>query len=196
VAAPPNKDIVDAAAAADSFKSLVAAAKAAGLVDTLKGPGAFSVFAPSDETFAKRRTLGRLSSQIEKGSEMTAKQLQRYKKALSEKAAELLDALRDRGLIAIECTPEECERIVLASQRELAVVTFDRHSRLLREVKAAMAGIEDDSYGVCENCEEAITPKRLDAVPWARYCVQCQESIDRGPNPTAQFAQQHVPMAA
>jgi len=46
-------DIVDTAIAAGSFKTLVAAVQAAGLVDTLKGPGPFTVFAPTDEAFAK-----------------------------------------------------------------------------------------------------------------------------------------------
>jgi uncharacterized surface protein with fasciclin (FAS1) repeats len=47
------QDIVDVAVKAGSFKTLVAAVQAAGLVDTLKGPGPFTVFAPSDEAFAK-----------------------------------------------------------------------------------------------------------------------------------------------
>jgi uncharacterized surface protein with fasciclin (FAS1) repeats len=47
------KDIVDTAIAAGSFKTLVTAVQAAGLVDTLKGPGPFTVFAPTDEAFAK-----------------------------------------------------------------------------------------------------------------------------------------------
>jgi len=46
-------DIVDTAVAAGSFKTLVTAIKAAGLVDTLKGPGPYTVFAPTDEAFAK-----------------------------------------------------------------------------------------------------------------------------------------------
>jgi uncharacterized surface protein with fasciclin (FAS1) repeats len=48
-----GKDIVDTAVAAGSFKTLAAALKAAGLVDTLKGAGPFTVFAPTDEAFAK-----------------------------------------------------------------------------------------------------------------------------------------------
>lgn len=46
-------DIVDTAVSAGSFKTLVTAVQAAGLVDTLKGPGPFTVFAPTDEAFAK-----------------------------------------------------------------------------------------------------------------------------------------------
>lgn len=48
-----NKDIVDTAVAAGQFKTLAAALTAAGLVDTLKGPGPFTVFAPTDDAFAK-----------------------------------------------------------------------------------------------------------------------------------------------
>ncbi|MFO0953512.1 MAG: fasciclin domain-containing protein [Isosphaeraceae bacterium] len=48
-----DKDVVDVAVSAGSFKTLVAAVKAAGLVDTLKGEGPFTVLAPTDEAFAK-----------------------------------------------------------------------------------------------------------------------------------------------
>ena len=53
VAAATAADIVDTAVSAGSFNTLVTAVKAAGLVDTLKGPGPFTVFAPTDEAFAK-----------------------------------------------------------------------------------------------------------------------------------------------
>jgi uncharacterized surface protein with fasciclin (FAS1) repeats len=52
-AAWAQSDIVDTAVSAGSFNTLVTAVKAAGLVDTLKGPGPFTVFAPTDEAFAK-----------------------------------------------------------------------------------------------------------------------------------------------
>lgn len=53
IKAAETKDIVDTAVAAGSFKTLAAALGAAGLVDTLKGDGPFTVFAPTDEAFAK-----------------------------------------------------------------------------------------------------------------------------------------------
>lgn len=53
MAAEAKKDIVDTAVSAGMFKTLVAAVQAAGLVDTLKGDGPFTVFAPTDEAFAK-----------------------------------------------------------------------------------------------------------------------------------------------
>ncbi len=51
--AKPTKDIVDTAVAAGSFKTLATALTTAGLIDTLKGPGPFTVFAPTDAAFAK-----------------------------------------------------------------------------------------------------------------------------------------------
>ena len=49
--------------------------------------------------------------------------------------------------------------------------------KLLREISDALVRIDHDTYGVCLECEEPISTKRLDAVPWARYCVTCQEMI-------------------
>jgi DnaK suppressor protein len=49
--------------------------------------------------------------------------------------------------------------------------------KLLREIGDALQRIEHGTYGVCLECEEPISVKRLEAVPWARYCVKCQEHI-------------------
>ena len=49
--------------------------------------------------------------------------------------------------------------------------------KLLREISGALLRLDQDTYGVCAECEEPISAKRLDAVPWARYCVTCQETI-------------------
>jgi DnaK suppressor protein len=120
--------------------------------------------------------------EIEKGETMMTKGYSQYRMALEAKAAELERALRNRGLIAIETAPEECERMVLATQRDLSVVTLDRNSRLLEEVRAALERIEKEDFGICESCDEEIKPKRLAAVPWARFCIRCQERLDPGPS--------------
>ncbi|HTS28902.1 MAG TPA: TraR/DksA family transcriptional regulator [Bryobacteraceae bacterium] len=49
--------------------------------------------------------------------------------------------------------------------------------KLLREISDALRRLDHDQYGICLECEEPISAKRLDAVPWARYCVSCQEAI-------------------
>ena len=49
--------------------------------------------------------------------------------------------------------------------------------KLLREIADALHRMDTGQYGVCPECEDPISAKRLDAVPWARYCVTCQERI-------------------
>ena len=48
---------------------------------------------------------------------------------------------------------------------------------LLREVEEALERIEEGAYGDCMDCDEPISTKRLEAIPWARYCISCQEEL-------------------
>jgi DnaK suppressor protein len=48
-------------------------------------------------------------------------------------------------------------------------------SQVLREVQAALKRVDEGQFGICQECGEPISPKRLEALPWARYCVRCQE---------------------
>lgn len=110
---------------------------------------------------------------------MNRTELNKYKALLDAKQAELAAGLRNREDIAIEKTPDAIDEVQLAGERELAIRNLDRESNLLRDVKLALARVADGSYGICMHCEEEIRPKRLDAVPWAKYCIRCQEAHDR-----------------
>jgi DnaK suppressor protein len=110
---------------------------------------------------------------------MNRTDMEKYKAMLEAKRADLSAGLRNREDIAIEKTPDALDEVQLAGERELAIRNLDRESNLLRSVKGALARIADGSYGVCLHCEEDIKPKRLDAVPWAKYCIRCQEAADR-----------------
>ncbi len=101
-----------------------------------------------------------------------------YKAILEQKQADLLKVLRKRDEIAIEKSADELDEVQRAAERELAVRNLNRESRLLRDVKAALRRIADGSYGVCVHCEEEISPKRIAAVPWTPFCLQCQEAAD------------------
>ena len=105
--------------------------------------------------------------------------IERYKTILEAKQAELSEGLRNREDIAIEKTPDALDEVQLAGERELAIRNLDRESNLLRSVRSALARIADGSYGICLHCEEEIKPKRLEAVPWAAYCIRCQEAADK-----------------
>ena len=110
---------------------------------------------------------------------MTKTELEKYKAILEAKRTELAIGLRNREDIAIEKTPDALDEVQLAGERELAIRNLDRESTLLRQIRGALARIVEGSYGVCLHCEEDIKPKRLDAVPWTRYCITCQEAADR-----------------
>jgi DnaK suppressor protein len=110
---------------------------------------------------------------------MNQTELQKYKAMLEAKQAELSVGLRNREDIAIEKTPDALDEVQLAGERELAIRNLDRESSLLRNIRGTLARIADGSYGVCMHCEEDIKLKRLDAVPWAKFCIRCQEAADR-----------------
>jgi DnaK suppressor protein len=110
---------------------------------------------------------------------MTKNELNKYKTLLETKQAELAGGLRNREGIAIEKTADALDEVQLAGERELAIRNLDRESNMLRNVRGALARIADGSYGVCLHCEEEISPKRLNAVPWTAYCIKCQEAADR-----------------
>jgi DnaK suppressor protein len=110
---------------------------------------------------------------------MNKTDLEKYKAMLEAKRAELSAGLRNREDIAIEKSPDALDEVQLAGERELAIRNLDRESNLLRNVRGALARMADGNYGVCLHCEEEIKPKRLDAVPWTKFCIRCQEAADR-----------------
>ena len=110
---------------------------------------------------------------------MTKVELEKFKNILEAKQAELSGALRNRDEIAIEKASDAIDEVQLAGERELAIRNLDRDSNMLRQIRRALARIADGSYGVCLHCEEDISPKRVSAVPWAAYCIKCQEQVDR-----------------
>ena len=110
---------------------------------------------------------------------MTKSELNKYRNVLEAKQAELVQLVRNRDGIAIEKSPDALDEVQHAAERELAIRNLDRESNLLRNVRAALRRIEEGSFGVCLHCEEDISPKRLAAVPWTAFCIQCQEIADR-----------------
>ena len=110
---------------------------------------------------------------------MTKQELSKFKKILEAKQEELERVVRNRDAITIEKSADALDEVQHAAERELAIRNLDRESNLLRNVRGALRRIEDGSFGTCAHCEEDISPKRLNAVPWTSLCIQCQEQVDR-----------------
>jgi DnaK suppressor protein len=101
-----------------------------------------------------------------------------FQEILERKEAELVRVLQERDGIGIEKSADQMDEIQFASERDLQIRNVDRESALLREVRAALGRIHDGSFGTCTECDWAISPKRLAAVPWASRCIECQEAAD------------------
>ena len=114
---------------------------------------------------------------------MKKERLASFKKRLLEKHAQLADGV---GRTAIYGKDQEDDSIKdlgdqanTAYTREFFFELGNGDRRLLREVVTALQKIEDGSYGTCERCSEPISEKRLDALPFARYCIECQRRLER-----------------
>jgi DnaK suppressor protein len=97
--------------------------------------------------------------------------------ALERKETELAVVLRRRDGIEIQKSADQMDEIQDATERDLAISAVDRDSSQLRQVKAALLRIREGAFGSCVECESAIGPKRLAAVPWAARCIRCQEAL-------------------
>jgi DnaK suppressor protein len=111
---------------------------------------------------------------------MTKTELSRFQAILDAKIIELEQLIRYRDGIRVERSADQLEEIQQASERALAVCNLDRHFSHLRNVRAALRRTQEGSFGICQQCDDDIAPKRLLAVPWAQFCIRCQEAVDRG----------------
>jgi DnaK suppressor protein len=115
---------------------------------------------------------------------------------LEAKQAELVQLMRNRDGITIEKSADALDEVQNATERELAIRSLDRDSNLLRKVRGALRRIEEGGFGVCLHCEEDISPKRLAAVPWTMFCIQCQEIADRTQGDSADNLEESLIKAA
>ena len=104
---------------------------------------------------------------------------EQYRSLLQQKAEDLRQSLQRRGEVLIERAPDQLDDTLLAAERESVMSDLERSCRLLRQVELALARLDAGTYGICARCESPIGEKRLKAVPWALYCIQCQETVDR-----------------
>jgi DnaK suppressor protein len=114
---------------------------------------------------------------------MKKERLASFKKRLLEKHAQLADGVgrsayygKDQEDDAIKDLGDQANT---AYTREFFFELGNGDRRLLRDVVAALQKIDDGSFGNCERCGEAITDKRLEALPFARYCIDCQRLVER-----------------
>lgn len=77
-------------------------------------------------------------------------------------------------------TPDPVDLAVQNYSKNVLLAVSENDSRQLQMIDEALQRIDDEEYGTCQNCGNVIQSKRLQAVPWARYCLNCQELVERG----------------
>ena len=109
---------------------------------------------------------------------------QRYEKRLRERQQELEQALADTVAQALASNVADAQDVadqaVAGYQKEMLFSQGTVRNAQLRLVRQALNRIAEGSYGDCVRCSEAIGAKRIEALPWTPYCIDCQELIEKG----------------
>ena len=115
---------------------------------------------------------------------MDKKKMKAYRDRLLERRESLFRQVteaekttRERDL---EATQDPADMAANAYTKELLISMSDNDRKLLGLIDEALARVESGDYGECVNCGEPIQEKRLNAVPWARYCLRCQDMKEKG----------------
>ncbi|MEO6323846.1 MAG: TraR/DksA family transcriptional regulator [Thermoanaerobaculia bacterium] len=109
--------------------------------------------------------------------------IERARKVLLEKREELLQDLIKNREVSEETIDESAQdmadRATSAYTKEFAYSLSESDRKTLVLIEAALLRIDNGTYGVCVHCGEVVQEKRIDAVPWARHCLDCQELQDK-----------------
>ncbi len=115
---------------------------------------------------------------------MTTEELEEYKKKLLQKREEIFSRL-EKHLVNTLPEREEgqddiADKAVHTYHKEYLSYLTNSEQFILELIEEALERIKNGSYGYCVSCFGLIQKKRLDAVPWARHCLHCQELQDQG----------------
>jgi DnaK suppressor protein len=112
------------------------------------------------------------------------KRLEYYKKKLVTRREELTKTIartQEEGRTADEdATVDLADKAANSYTKEFLFGMTNTDRTILNMIDAALKRIQSDEYGVCANCQEELQQKRLEAVPWAKHCLACQEKMEQG----------------
>jgi DnaK suppressor protein len=113
---------------------------------------------------------------------MKKERLAHFKKRLLEKQRQLADEVGKTALYGKDQEDDSIkdlgDQANTAYTREFFFELGNGDRRLLRDVVSALQKIDEGSFGACERCGEPIADRRLDALPFARYCIDCQRLVE------------------
>ncbi len=115
---------------------------------------------------------------------MDKRRMKTYRDRLLERRESLFRQVTEAELSSrerdLEATQDPADMAANAYTKELLISMSANDRMLLQLIDEALGRVEKGEYGECVNCGEPVQEKRLDAVPWARYCLKCQDLQERG----------------
>ena len=114
---------------------------------------------------------------------MEKKRLDYYKKKLEVKREELVHMMslaEEEGRASDDATQDIADKAANSYTKEFLFSQSNNERFILQLVDEAMERIKNGGYGTCVHCQEEVQQKRLEAVPWARHCIACQEKQEQG----------------
>jgi DnaK suppressor protein len=115
---------------------------------------------------------------------MEKKRLESFKKRLEERQQELRRAVsrteQDGRAADLDSAQDIADRAASSYNKEFLFHQSNNDRQLLQMVEGALSRLRDGVFGQCISCGSEINAKRLDAVPWTRYCIECQEKMEKG----------------
>jgi DnaK suppressor protein len=115
---------------------------------------------------------------------MDQKRLRVFRERLQEKKQEILEAYNKNKTYGKEADEDGAQDIADKASnsyaKEFLFSLSNSERELLQLMDDALARIQDKRFGVCLSCEEEMNQKRLEAVPWAKHCLACQEKQELG----------------
>ena len=114
---------------------------------------------------------------------MDKKRLEYYKKKLETKRDELqrlMATAEEEGRAADDATQDIADKAANSYTKEFLFSQSNNERYILQLVEEALGRMKNGGYGECVACHEEVQQKRLDAVPWARHCIACQQKQEQG----------------
>lgn len=116
--------------------------------------------------------------------DMDKKKLDSFRKKLEERQQALrktVSRTEEDGRIADQDSAQDiADRAANSYTKEFLFSVSNNERQVLNMVETALQRIRDGSFGECVHCGSEINAKRLEAVPWTRYCIACQEKKEQG----------------
>ena len=112
---------------------------------------------------------------------MNKKEIEKFKKILMEKRDDLMNIVRAQkrsDMLDVEIG-DEIDSASQTVEKEMLFEVTDNEKLMLDSIEAALRRIEKGSFGQCESCRKSISEARMKALPWVRYCIDCQSKAEK-----------------